>query len=469
MSARRRWVPPVSPPVPDVAKTPAPSRSADLRGSADPAWRTIGRRGAAHTARHAAGARGVVRGVPDSAVPRPRTDAAPPPPPLRPARPEPEHTPTRPRANGAVTNLRANGAVIRLRANGAVTRLREVVQGVRPAWIPARRGVHRAGGVRAGLAAYRQPALLAAIVAAAVLLMAHPSEPPPDARQTAGQAAARVTPPAATPPAARPDGGGRQQSRTRPGPTTTAGDAPRTPAAAPPVSAPAAAAPAGTTPGASVAPSTSVTASPSPTAPTGPARSEIVTGTDAVALTFDDGPDPVLTPKLLDLLAKEKVRATFCVVGTQAKAFPDLVRRIAADGHALCNHSWNHSFKLGRAKPEDIRADLARTNAAIRAAVPDARISYFRAPGGNFTEPLVRTAEDLGMASIYWQVDPRDWEHKDGASADQHVQRIVASVQRETRPGSIVLSHDFAQPTTIRAYEVLLPWLRERFILAPLP
>lgn len=201
----------------------------------------------------------------------------------------------------------------------------------------------------------------------------------------------------------------------------------------------------------------------------GPAGSIRRTGTSAVALTFDDGPDPVNTPKLLDLLRQHRVKATFCVVGSRALAHPDLVRRIAAEGHTLCNHSWNHSFELGLKPAEKIREDLDRTNAAIRAAVPDARIGYFRAPGGFFTEPLVGVARDAGMSSLYWEVDPRDWDHPLLETAEEHVERVVRVVEQETRPGSMILSHDFQQPLTIAAYQRLLPWLNERFGLIALP
>ncbi|MEV0896302.1 polysaccharide deacetylase family protein [Actinoplanes sp. NPDC049802] len=201
---------------------------------------------------------------------------------------------------------------------------------------------------------------------------------------------------------------------------------------------------------------------------TGPAGSIMTTGGKGVALTFDDGPDPDYTPKLLRLLAKQQVKATFCLVGTQARRHPDLVKAIVKGGHSLCNHSWNHDLKLGKKSHAAIRADLERTNAAIRAAVPGAKIRYMRAPGGNFTPAMVRVSTSLGMRSIYWKVDPRDWEHHKGESHDAHRKRVIRIVQRQTRAGAIVLSHDYAQPDTIDAYRVLLPWLHKRFKLVPL-
>ncbi|MEU4619018.1 polysaccharide deacetylase family protein [Actinoplanes sp. NPDC023801] len=195
----------------------------------------------------------------------------------------------------------------------------------------------------------------------------------------------------------------------------------------------------------------------------GPFNSLRTTGSRVVMLSFDDGPDPVETPKILALLEKHQVKAVFCLVGTQARRHPDLVRQIAEAGHVLCNHTWSHDLRIGTKKSDQILDDLERTNAAIRAAAPGVAIPYFRAPGGNFTDRLVKTAYGDGMTSLYWEVDPRDWEHPEGETSAEHVKRIVTQVKKETRPGSIVLSHDFNQPDTTSAYEQLLPWLVANF------
>ena len=206
-----------------------------------------------------------------------------------------------------------------------------------------------------------------------------------------------------------------------------------------------------------------------PRAGSGPAQSLMKTGSSAVALTFDDGPDPVQTPKLLDLLAARHVKATFCLVGQNVAAHPDLVRRIAAEGHTLCNHSWRHSLTLGKEKPAAIRADLQRTNDAIRAAAPGAEIKYLRAPGGNFTPNFVKVAAELGMRSIYWQVDPRDWDHPAGESDAAHQVKVRTAIKQHISKGAIVLSHDYQQPDTIAVYRSLLPWLQQRYRLIALP
>ncbi|UWP78745.1 polysaccharide deacetylase family protein [Dactylosporangium fulvum] len=202
----------------------------------------------------------------------------------------------------------------------------------------------------------------------------------------------------------------------------------------------------------------------------GPAATELFTGGTAVALTFDDGPDPVNTPAILKVLRDNGVKATFCMVGFRVRNHPELVRQIAADGHTLCNHSWQHLINLAKKDPAYIDWDLRHTNEMIRAAVgADVPIKYFRAPGGNFTPELVAKARELGMASIYWDVDPRDWDHKPDADHAAHIQRVIREVKQHVREGSIVLSHDNGQPDTIVAYRTLVPWLKRYFTLEALP
>ncbi|MEV4405050.1 polysaccharide deacetylase family protein [Actinoplanes sp. NPDC049598] len=201
----------------------------------------------------------------------------------------------------------------------------------------------------------------------------------------------------------------------------------------------------------------------------GPAGSRTMTGSKGIALTFDDGPDPATTPQLLRMLRQQHVKATFCLVGKNAAKFPDLVRQIVKDGHTLCNHTWDHSLKIGKDPEGKIRSDLMRTNNAILRAVPKARIKYFRAPGGNFTPRLVSVANKLHMSSIYWKLDPRDWDHKKGESSAAHRSRVIATIEKHAHPGSIILSHDYAQPDTIAAYRTLLPYLRKRYQLIALP
>ncbi|MBO4208294.1 polysaccharide deacetylase family protein, partial [Micromonospora echinofusca] len=196
----------------------------------------------------------------------------------------------------------------------------------------------------------------------------------------------------------------------------------------------------------------------------GPYGSRLTTGSNQVALTFDDGPDPKWTPQTLELLRRYQVKATFCLVGQNAQRYPDLVRAIVAEGHTLCNHSWNHDLLLGSRSPQVIETDLLRTNQAIWAAAPGARVAYYRQPGGNWTYPVVLIAQELGMTALHWTVDPKDW-NRPGAGS------IAAVVTGSTVPGSVVLLHDAGgdRQGTIVALGTILPNLVRRFQLDALP
>ncbi|MFR9776807.1 polysaccharide deacetylase family protein [Micromonospora sp. MS34] len=196
----------------------------------------------------------------------------------------------------------------------------------------------------------------------------------------------------------------------------------------------------------------------------GPYGSWISTGSSRVALTFDDGPDPQYTPQVLALLKEYGVKATFCVVGQNAQSYPGLIEAIVADGHTLCNHSWNHDIDLGERSPDAIRADLLRTSDAIRAAAPDARIAYFRQPGGAWTRPVASTCKELDMTPLHWAVDPSDWK---APGAD----KIINAVLTQVGPGSIVLMHDAGgdRSGTVEALRHLLPELLDHYQLEALP
>jgi len=203
---------------------------------------------------------------------------------------------------------------------------------------------------------------------------------------------------------------------------------------------------------------------PNPNRPRGgPFGSMRVTGRKSVALTFDDGPHPVWTPKVLDRLKAAGVKATFCLIGSQVRKHPELVVRIVREGHTLCNHTWNHELDLGKRPPAEIKANLEATNRAIRRAVPGAKIPFFRHPGGMWTANAVKVADSLGMTSLDWDVDPRDWETKDA-------KLIGSRVLSHARAGSIILMHDGGgdRHGTLVACPNVISTLKRRYGITPL-
>jgi peptidoglycan-N-acetylglucosamine deacetylase len=177
-----------------------------------------------------------------------------------------------------------------------------------------------------------------------------------------------------------------------------------------------------------------------------------------LALTLDDGPHATWTPQVLELLRAHRVRATFCVVGERARALPSLVRRIAVEGHLLCNHSQTHASMVTMT-PAQIQADLRGVNATLRSLVPGATISHFRAPYGAWGASP-RVAKAMGLKSLSWSVDARDWARPGAA-------QIIQQIRTQLRPRGVVLMHDGGgdRSQTVAALRQLVPaLLREGWI-----
>jgi peptidoglycan/xylan/chitin deacetylase (PgdA/CDA1 family) len=159
-------------------------------------------------------------------------------------------------------------------------------------------------------------------------------------------------------------------------------------------------------------------------------------------MTFDDGPSAALTPKLLDILAAHHIKATFFVLGEMVAEHPEILARAAREGHEIASHSWSHP-NLGKMSQESVRSQLQRTDEIIKNAT-GARPTLFRPPYGSITERQKRWIHDeFGYDIILWDVDPLDWKRPGPAV-------VRNRILKETRPGSIVLSHDI-HPGTIEA------------------
>jgi peptidoglycan-N-acetylglucosamine deacetylase len=172
-----------------------------------------------------------------------------------------------------------------------------------------------------------------------------------------------------------------------------------------------------------------------------------------IALTFDDGPSEKLTPKLLDLLAAHNIKATFFVIGENVAEHPEIVARAAREGHEIGNHSWSHP-NLGKMSDEAVRRQLRQTDEAIRQATGK-RPTLMRPPYGSLSQRQKQWIHDeFGYRIVLWDVDPLDWK-RPGPTVISH--RILS----ETRPGSIVLSHDI-HPGTIEAMHDTLDQLETK-------
>ncbi len=152
-----------------------------------------------------------------------------------------------------------------------------------------------------------------------------------------------------------------------------------------------------------------------------------------ISLSFDDGPDPEVTPKVLDLLKEKGIRASFFVIGRKVQAHPELVERIHREGHFLGNHSWHHGFFFDLLPTRKLVEELDHTSRAIERITGSYPLA-FRPPYG-VTNPMLKRAVDrLGMLAVGWDVRSMDTT----LSADRSAQRVMERL----RPGSLLLFHD---------------------------
>ncbi|MGW3008821.1 polysaccharide deacetylase family protein [Streptomyces sp. NPDC001219] len=174
-------------------------------------------------------------------------------------------------------------------------------------------------------------------------------------------------------------------------------------------------------------------------------------------ITIDDGPDPVWTPKVLEVLKRQNVKAVFCMVGPQAKAHPDLVKQVVAAGHKLCDHTISHNTGMDH-QPESYQSQqILDAQKMIEDAAGGAQVEYYRAPGGAFTPYSRKLAAEHGMRPLGWNVDSKDFE---GGG----VEMIESTVRRELPNGPTVLFHDGGgdRSRTVDALDRLLPWMKQQ-------
>ena len=162
-----------------------------------------------------------------------------------------------------------------------------------------------------------------------------------------------------------------------------------------------------------------------------------------VALTFDDGPSSKLTPQLLDLLQKYDVNATFFLLGKLANAYPDIVKRIAADGHELGYHTWDHTY-FSQTSATTIKSEYERFQSLLN-QLCGRQATVFRAPGGGITNQALKTIQ---LPHIYWTIDTRDWQTRDTT-------KVKNAILNGLKDGAIILLHDIHATTISGTTEAL--------------
>jgi peptidoglycan/xylan/chitin deacetylase (PgdA/CDA1 family) len=162
--------------------------------------------------------------------------------------------------------------------------------------------------------------------------------------------------------------------------------------------------------------------------------------TPAIALTFDDGPDPKNTLRLLGILKEKGIKATFYLLGRSVTTYPQIVRQIVADGHEIGNHTWDHK-DLTRISEANCLDQLQKTQDAIIAAC-GVTPATFRPPYGNVKLSERKAIMDkFHYPAIIWEVDTEDWKKPFSA------QKVHDTILKDTKPGSIILCHDIHEWT----------------------
>lgn len=182
----------------------------------------------------------------------------------------------------------------------------------------------------------------------------------------------------------------------------------------------------------------------------------IATQDKVVALTFDDGPDPTYTPLILNVLHKNRVPATFFVLGSQVDKYPKVMHWLKKAGHEIGNHGYHH-YDLNKLTEQEIYEEIKRTEKSILQTT-GVLCQYYRPPGGVMTSDVLNAVQSSGYDIIHWSVDPRDWSLERTASV------IADSVKNNIASGDIVLFHDggLNQRQTLAALQDLITSLNRK-------
>lgn len=152
-----------------------------------------------------------------------------------------------------------------------------------------------------------------------------------------------------------------------------------------------------------------------------------------VAITFDDGPHPVYTPQILDILKQHHAKACFFLLGKNVEKYPEIAKRIYEEGHEIGNHSFHHKM-LPLLREDELKKEISETEDAIQKAT-GAHAAYFRPPYGFYNEMVRKEALAEGFTMVLWNASSKDWMNPGG-------EKIAKTVSRHLKPGTILLFHD---------------------------
>lgn len=192
---------------------------------------------------------------------------------------------------------------------------------------------------------------------------------------------------------------------------------------------------------------------PAQTTPRKPTYNSCNVESNTVAMTFDDGPHPKFTPRLLDILKERGIKATFFVIGKLVAEYPDIAKRIVDEGHEISNHTWTHP-QLPKLSPTAFAAEITQSNDAIQKATGVLPVTMRPPYGATNAAINKRLHEEYGLSVILWSVDPQDWKIRKSDHVSSHIIKNAA-------PGAIILAHDI-HASTIDAMPAALDALQAK-------
>jgi len=176
-----------------------------------------------------------------------------------------------------------------------------------------------------------------------------------------------------------------------------------------------------------------------------------ITDLKVLALTFDDGPHPWYTPRILSSLSEFNIKASFFLVGKMVTRYPDIVRSIYKNGHSICNHTYNH-WNLERLSPERTLFEFRSCNEAIELEC-EQDVKFCRPPGGHYNDSTFEAAQKVGLQMVLWNINGQD-------CSSISAEKITRNVMSALKPGSIILLHD-GFDSTINAIPMIAAKARE--------
>ena len=173
-----------------------------------------------------------------------------------------------------------------------------------------------------------------------------------------------------------------------------------------------------------------------------------------ICLTFDDGPDPIMTPKILDILTRHHVKGTFFLIGENVLANPELVKQISDEGHSIGNHTYYHKTIFPISSKNKITEEIKKTNQLLE-QITSKKIILFRPPFGITNPNIKKTLKKLEMTSVGWNIRSLDTITKDAKKLSN---RVINGINKG---GSIILFHDRCE-STLEILEKIIIYCHEK-------